>query len=270
MVSQAGNLNHIDCTHKMKEMSSTKYFTRRNTKKEEICPFFQLSGATLEIFVSWSKKKNSSSAKKIYKKKVYAQTTNQQQAGFHIAAAHRPGRRGWSRSVRPGWRAPPPCRTRPWLWSWCHSGPPRTARWAAPRSPPSGRRWSGPFWTEAGTQTQNATRARERTHPRTCTHDGVCIRCTCFSTNKHSGCEKSDRLESETRKSACIGFDFQTIGWKETYHDGSRKLQNDLLFVRHSDELGTQSLTQSANRQQQLLEYDKTYSAVGPLTKGTN
>lgn len=48
----------------MKEMSSTKYLTRRNTKKEEICPFFQLSGATLEIFVSWSKKKNSSSAKK--------------------------------------------------------------------------------------------------------------------------------------------------------------------------------------------------------------
>lgn len=44
-------------------MSSTKYLTRRKTKKEDICPFFQLSGATLEIFVSWSKKKYSSSTK---------------------------------------------------------------------------------------------------------------------------------------------------------------------------------------------------------------
>lgn len=44
-------------------MSPTKYLTRRKTKKEDICPFFQLSGATLEIFVSCSKKKYSSSAK---------------------------------------------------------------------------------------------------------------------------------------------------------------------------------------------------------------
>lgn len=34
---------------------------------------------------------------------------------------------------------------------------------------------------------------------------------------------------------------------EETHHDGSWKLQNDLLFVGHSDELGTQSLKKQKN-----------------------
>lgn len=80
------------CTHKMKEMSSTKYFTRRKTKKEDICPFFQLSGATLEIFVSCSRKKNSSSAKKTTKNSLELKL--QQPSGPRIPAAHRQGRPG--------------------------------------------------------------------------------------------------------------------------------------------------------------------------------
>lgn len=100
------------------------------------------------------------------------------------------------------------------------------------------------------TRTQNATRAHEE-HTHVHVHMAVCAYSVHALVRTDIQDAKSDKSGSVRQgKLAALKLILRRIG-EETHHDGSWKLQNDLLFVGHSDELGTQSLKNKKQKNKQ-------------------
>lgn len=122
-------------TYKSSDMSLTKNLTLKKRTKVVVGTFFQLSGATLEILVSLSTKKNSLSGEEAREKCKLSKTmmnednvcTQEDQflleyvffflleVSFGISLYHR-YKQGQSRNVPSGWSEPRSCQRHLLLW----------------------------------------------------------------------------------------------------------------------------------------------------------
>lgn len=118
-------------------MSVTKNLTLKKRTKVVEGTFFQLSGATLDILVSLSTKKNSLSAHRIGKgTKKSLRKHNEMSVYvsvvFDYNSLYHQCKQGQSRNVPWGWHEPQSCQRRPLLWISPHTWPGCSDRLASP------------------------------------------------------------------------------------------------------------------------------------------